>query len=97
MSNKVNRLKVGASVRAAINTHDPDLGGDIGGWVGRILEIREDVIHIQWDSITLSAMPGEMISACEERGLDWSSIFLSPAELEPANAQDTIRVCSKII
>ncbi|MFZ2630879.1 MAG: calcium-binding protein [Desulfosalsimonadaceae bacterium] len=90
MSQKNNNFKVGASVIVKPDTQDPDLEIDIGGWVGRILEIEEETINIQWDSITLSAMPGSIIIECEQKGLDWTTISLYPTELEQTKTRDTI-------
>lgn len=88
-------MKVGDSVMVKPGTKDPDTGGDISDWQGRITEFAEGedspMVCIAWDSLTLSRMPLAMIERCEEEGLDWQCMFLSVNEVEPAPARDTER------
>lgn len=95
MSNNVTEFKIGDVVKVKQGVLDPDTEAfRIGGWQGRIIQIRphEDetsIIDIEWDSITLRNMPTESIERCEEEGLDWTHMGLSPEELESAEARDT--------
>jgi hypothetical protein len=41
MSKQKHSLNVGDAVAVKPGTADPDTGGDIGGWQGRISEINE--------------------------------------------------------
>jgi hypothetical protein len=90
----MNGLKVGDSVVVKQGVIDPDLGIDIGGWQGNILNVEvgeggEILVHIQWDSVTLKNMPDEVIEECEEQGLGWAEMYLGIDEVEPAEPRDT--------
>jgi hypothetical protein len=59
---------------------DPDLGGDLSGWQGRVVAIYTDTttqVEIQWDSLTLKQIPASMIALCEEQvcWLKWTSVL----------------------
>ena len=70
---------------------DPDTGGDIGGWQGRISAILDEaeILTIQWDSLTLKSIPPAHIAWGEEEGLSWSEMNLSLDEVERVTARDT--------
>ena len=82
---------IGESVVVKPDVTDPDTGGDIGGWHGRITAIfdEEEIVTIQWDSLTLKSIPPAHIAWSEEEGLSWSEMNLAPEEVEPAAARDT--------
>jgi hypothetical protein len=89
-------LKIGDSVVVKPGVKDPDFGGDIGGWQGRVMEIRADeqgipMLDLQWDSLTLGQIPPSAIQHCEEEGLDWSTMGLYAHEVEPAQPRDKPR------
>jgi hypothetical protein len=94
-------LNVGDSVIVKPGTKDPDTGGDIGGWQGRISELKEYdgelMVSLLWDSITLKNMPLSMIEQCEKDGLDWQTMGLRVDEVEPALARDTQRDITRAI
>lgn len=79
------------SVVVKPNVSDPDLNIKIGGWQGRVSEINEndDLICIDWDSLTLKQMPSETIDQCEEEGLDWAKMYLHPKEVELTSPRDS--------
>jgi len=56
---KSRNWAVGESVVVKPGVSDPDTGGDIGGWQGRISAIfdAEETLTIQWDSLTLKSIP----------------------------------------
>jgi len=95
MSKKKYNLKIGDSVIVKPGTKDPDLGGDLGGWQGRITELDQDeddpTATIAWDSITLKAMPTPMIAHCEKEGLDWQVMGLDVTDIELASPRDTAK------
>ncbi|MCK5230214.1 MAG: hypothetical protein KAR13_08115 [Desulfobulbaceae bacterium] len=97
MSDKACDFKIGDSVKVNPNTHDPDLGGDISGWVGRVSEIEDQIVTIQWDSITLSQMPSSAITHCEQEGLDWSIMSLYVTEVEPTQQRDMLADVKKVM
>ena len=82
---------IGESVVVKTGVTDPDTGGDIGGWQGRIGAILDEaeILTIQWDSLTLKSIPPAHIAWSEEEGLSWSEMNLSLDEVEPAAARDT--------
>lgn len=84
-----SKLNLGDSVVVIPNIEDPDLKINIGGWQGRVSEIKEDnLICISWDSVTLKQMPSETIDHCEEEGLGWTEMRLSPEDIESINPRD---------
>jgi len=90
MSKKID-LKIGNSVIVKTGVLDPDLDIDIGGWQGRISEIDQEnnLIAIDWDSITLKNIPDSIIKTCELEGWDWKRMFLESTEVELTQPQDT--------
>lgn len=84
---------IGDSVVVKPGVTDPDMGGDIGGWQGRITAIYEDqdpvTVGIEWDSLTLKSIPEEHIAKSEEEGLSWSEINLYASEVASAVVRDT--------
>src|SRR5258708_15084163 len=75
---------------------DPDTESEIGGWQGRLSAVSAEeaaggpvLVSIEWDSLTLAAMPAELIEYCEEEGLVWSEMTLATDEIAPAAARDT--------
>ncbi|MCI0692865.1 calcium-binding protein [candidate division KSB1 bacterium] len=92
-------LKIGDSVVVKSGVKDPDLGIDIEGWQGRIVEIekKDNSVGIAWDSITLKSMPEWIIEKCEVEGLDWRQMNLETTEVEFAKSRDTTKAVEKMI
>jgi len=93
MSKKKHNFKIGDSVVVKLGVKDPDTGGDIGGWQGRITEFYDEAgtVGIMWDSITLKSMPLSMIEYCEKEGLDWLAMGVGLDDVEHAAARDSER------
>jgi hypothetical protein len=87
---KQNSFQIGDTVVVKAGVKDPDLDGDIGGWQGRIEAFYPEVgtALIRWDSVTLKAVPREIIRACEKDGLDWQVMGLDLNDLQPAASRD---------
>jgi hypothetical protein len=85
------QIGVGDSVIVKAHVRDPDLGIAIGGWQGSISEISDDgnVVCVDWDSDTLTAMPASTIDQCEEQGLGWDQMWLDDSDVEVAPRRDT--------
>ncbi len=99
MMNNIN-FKIGNSVIVKPDVQDPDLGIDITGWQGRVSEIdtEENIVCIEWDSITLKNIPRSMIDKCEEEGFEWwSPVWLDPTEIEIATPRDSEEDVAEII
>ncbi|WP_300464449.1 hypothetical protein [Desulfobacula sp.] len=90
MSRKEHHFKAGDSVRVKPNVQDPDFGDEISGWVGRIIEIENESILIQWDSLTLASIPVSIINQCEQDGLDWSRMNLYLTEVRHIKPRDSL-------
>lgn len=99
MKQKSHQFKIGDSVRVKSHRKDPDLNIDIGGWQGRISEIneRENLICIDWDSITLQNMPSALIAECEEEGLGWDQMYLGFDEVDLVEVRDTEADVDKVL
>ena len=84
-------FKVGDSVKVKEGIMCPDDDSIcIGGWQGRISDIEEDgIVGISWDSMTLKQLPDEYIRQSETEGLDWTKMYLSVDEIEPAQPRDS--------
>jgi len=86
-------LDVGDSVSVKQGVPDPDTGHDIGGWQGRITNVREGddesiLVTIEWDSLTLNNLPASMIEQCEKAGTDWAVLNLESGDVERATSRD---------
>lgn len=76
-------------------TNDPDYGGDISGWQGRITEMETgeggvSTVMVAWDSLTLRKIPESSIKKCEREGLGWESMWVSAAEIEFTKPRDSL-------
>jgi len=61
---------------------------NIGGWQGRVIDIEENNIEIEWDSVTLQQMPVDYIVESFDNDLDYSSMVLYTDEVEETQARD---------
>jgi len=85
-------FSIGDSVKVKEGIMCPDDNSVcIGGWQGRVSDTEEDdnIVEIHWDSITLKQLPREYIKKSEEEGLDWTEMYLSADEIEPASPRDS--------
>lgn len=85
------KFKIGDSVVAKPDVTDEELNIGIGGWQGRVSEIFPDdnMICIDWDSVTLKNMPDSAITECEEKGMGWNQFYLETDSVELAEPRDT--------
>ncbi len=82
-------FNIGDSVVVKKGVKDPDLRNDIGAWQGRISEIDEDLLCIDWDSITLQQMPASSIIQSEEEGWEWQKMYLSHSDVTLTKRRDS--------
>ncbi|EFK08740.1 conserved hypothetical protein, partial [delta proteobacterium NaphS2] len=61
------------------------------GWQGRVTEVDDDTVFIEWDSITLRNMGMDLVIRCENENLDWEVMTLSQREVERTNSRDSER------
>jgi hypothetical protein len=91
-------FQIGDSVVVKAGLKAPDDGTDIGGWQGRVTEIEEDnLLCIDWDSLTLENIPGSYIKKCEQDGSDWSQWYLCTTDVEKTKSRDTEDDVSEMI
>lgn len=88
-----HQFEIGDSVLVAQGVTHPDLEQDISGWQGRVFDIEtggtyEQLIGVEWDSLTLRAMPESFIEAADEAGFDWTRAYLLPHALQPTHPRD---------
>lgn len=89
------KLKIGENVIVKSGIKEPDSEEfEIGGWQGRIVEIdtksdeENNLVTIEWDSISLKQLPSNYIEESEIEGLDWQRMILFDSDLEKAIARD---------
>ena len=91
-------VDIGDTVKVKKGVKCPDDASiSIGGWQGRIISIEENLIGIQWDSITIGAMPRKFMMESEREGLAWAEMILSAEEIELAVSRDREADAERII
>lgn len=96
-------MKPGDSVVVRQGVPCPDNEAvSLAGWQGRVVEVNpgEDgrpVVGIEWDSLTVQAMPDEYVRESEVEGLDWSRMYLSVDEVEATRPRDAPAQARKAI
>lgn len=90
MSNKIP-FKVGESVVVKAGVTEEDTKIDMSGWQGRVVEVdtKDNIVVVDWDSITLRQMPTSYLELCEEEGYGWTQYYLLPSDIELAIARDS--------
>ncbi len=86
---KNKKFQINDTVKVKNGTVASDLGIDISGWHGQILEIVNDLVIINLDSIALSNISDQYIFQCEQKNLDWEKICLKSHEIQIAVRRDT--------
>lgn len=89
-------FNIGDSVVVKKGVKDPDLGNDIGAWQGRISEVDEDLVCIDWDSITLQQMPASSIIHSEEEGWEWQKMYLPHSDVTLTKRRDSIEDVDRV-
>lgn len=81
-------IRIGADVKVKEGIMCPDMEGlEIGGWQGKIIEIVDNLVCIEWDDKTLDDMPNYFIEQSEEEGLEHKLMYLYINEVEKINFQ----------
>lgn len=91
MGEQTMAIKIGDSVVVKSGVDDPDFGGDIGGWQGRVRDMDDEVVSIEWDSITLREMGLDLIIRCENENFDWEVMRLNHTDVRKASSRDSER------
>ncbi|MBF0469207.1 MAG: hypothetical protein HQK61_10055 [Desulfamplus sp.] len=84
-------MKVGDVVRVKASVKVEGFDVNFGGWQGRIsaTDSHQNLICIDWDSVTLGNIPSPIITQCEEDGLGWEQMWLGIEDVEITTARDT--------
>jgi hypothetical protein len=95
---KIMNFNIGDSIVVKKGVQDPDFNAGIEGWQGRISDISdEDIVCINWDSITLKKFPISMIDKCEQEGWGWDKMYLGISEIELSRPRDTDKDVKAIV
>lgn len=93
-------MEIGNSVKVKIGVKDPDYDKYVmSGWQGRIIDIDEenDLVEIEWDSITLKIIPGEYINSIIDEDCQYDKMYLNTSEIELTQPRDTESDVDKIV
>ncbi len=83
-------MNIGDSVRIKEGIISPDYDNlIIGGWEGRIMDVDNDMITIELDSITLSELREDYIINSMEEVVEWSLICLEINEVDVVKPRDS--------
>lgn len=83
-------MNIGNSVRVKKGIKSPDSEDlIIEGWEGRVVEINDNILTIELDSITLSGLKEEYIADCIVNGFEYSLLCLEMGDVEIVNPRDT--------
>jgi len=83
-------MKIGDSIKIKEGIKSPDYDGLlIEGWIGRIIELNEDLLTIGLDSITLSELNEDYIIDSLVNGFDYTLLNIEKNEVETINPRDS--------
>jgi len=83
-------MKIGDSIKIKEGIKSPDYEGLlIEGWIGRIIELNEDLLTIGLDSITLSELNEDYIIDSLVNGFDYTLLNIEKNEVETINPRDS--------
>ena len=54
----------------------------LGGWLGTVVDVEDDVRYVQWSKETLEAAPAVYFQRCERFDFDWTAMWLGDEDLE---------------
>ena len=92
---KQKELRVGDVVVVKEGVMCPDRESQsLAGWQGRVEDLYTGdegipMVFLQWDSITLRALPEDYLQESMREGLDWSRMGMAAEEVEWAEPRDT--------
>jgi hypothetical protein len=83
-------FQINDSVVVKAGVKDPDTDMDLGGWQGRVTKIEEEnLLCINWDSLTLKNIPDSYITDCELEGFGWNEYYTYATDVEKTEPRDT--------
>ena len=54
----------------------------LGGWLGTVIDIEDDVHYVQWSKETLEAAPPVYRQRCERFDFDWTGMWFGENDIE---------------
>jgi hypothetical protein len=83
------QLQLGTSIKPNKNYKDPSFENmDLTNWQGRVLQIKDGNISVEWDSITLNNFSDEYILALNEGGFDFFEYYLPIEDVDIVEPRD---------
>ncbi|MDA3904935.1 MAG: hypothetical protein PF484_02555 [Bacteroidales bacterium] len=83
-------MKIGDSIKVKQGVFSPDYADlDIGDWQGRIVEIDNNIVTFELDSITLSQLSENYIIESLVEDFEWTLLSLELSEVEITQPQDS--------
>lgn len=84
-------FEIGASIVVKTGIKEVETGHEMSGWQGRITDVDDEsnLLTVEWDSITLRALPATYIEQSEENGYGWDQYFLPPTDVTLTTPRDT--------
>lgn len=95
--------KLGDIVKVKGGVQDELTGIFMENWQGRIVEhstdaeTGEDLVCVEWDSLTARNLPIQYIMMSNQENMDWSTYYLLLSEVEATEARDTPAEAEKAI
>ncbi len=83
-------MKIDDSIKVKKGVMSPDYDDlNIGDWQGRIVEIENNILTFELDSITLSKLSEDYIIESLAEGVEWKLLTLELSEVEITQHQDS--------
>lgn len=94
----IDKLKQGDSVRIKDDYTDPETNLNLKDWQGRIAEIdlEDNLVFIEWDSVTLKSINFEDIEKIDEQDLPWYGSEVHAKYVELCESRDTEEESEKV-
>ena len=84
-------MKIGDCIKVKQGVFSPDYDDlNISGWQGRIIEIDNNIVTFELDSITLSQLSENYIIDSIIEEVEWTLLSLEDSEVEVTKPQDSI-------
>ncbi|MFN8577743.1 MAG: hypothetical protein U0354_12875 [Candidatus Sericytochromatia bacterium] len=94
----IDKLKQGDSVTIKDDYTDPETNLNLKGWQGRIsdIDLEENLVFIEWDSLTLKSIKFEDIEKIDEQDLPWYASEVHAKHVELCEPRDTEEESEKV-
>ncbi len=82
-------FKIGDYVQTKVAIELVGINDLLFQWGGRVAEITNDLINVEFDAKSLEQLPLEFIIECEDSGFDWISYNFFKSEIEKCKRRDS--------